>query len=108
MCGCVFPVKTVAQPLTVDVDLVEVHPAKAPAGPLDLSAITVTADDALTYSDPGKYYMHLLGIAAERSYKPGWVMHSFSHRFPGLSRTFHMVERDLSQRKRLSPTRTGT
>lgn len=101
VCGYVFPVKPVPEPLTVDVELVEVT---APA-PLDLSAVTVTAEDAETYSDPVKYYRHVLAIAAERDYKPGWVFHRCKHRFADWSKPFHVVARELDQRKRLLAVR---
>lgn len=89
VCGFVFPVKPVTPPTVVDVDLVEVTP-------LDLDAVTVTADDALTLDNPDKYYSHLLATAAERGYKPGWVSFRYKHRFHNWPKPMWVVQRELS------------
>ncbi len=94
-CGAVFPVKPIALPQAVDVDLVEVPALQ----PLDLSAVIVTADDAV--ETPTKYYNQLLALAAERNYKPGWVSFRYKHKYNDWPKPRWAVERELNERRRL-------
>lgn len=90
-CGFVF-IRVVKEPKKVDQELVEVVDK-----PLLLEDIIVTPQDALFDQSEEAYYRYLLGQAAEKNYKPGWIHHRLSAKFPNQTKRFWMIERELSR-----------